>query len=59
MGIGKKVRQSQAMGIPISIIVGNKYPQIEVNVRGVGKDEVRMVGVDELGEYVGRVLKEI
>ncbi|RLV87136.1 Proline--tRNA ligase cytoplasmic [Meyerozyma sp. JA9] len=59
VGIGKKVRQSQAMGIPICIIVGNKYPEIEVNVRGVGKEEVRMVHVDEMGEYVGEVLREI
>ncbi|CUM65562.1 uncharacterized protein PRCAT00003208001 [Priceomyces carsonii] len=34
LGIGKKIKQSNLMGIPISIIVGKKFPMVEIEVRG-------------------------
>lgn len=35
VGLGKKIRQSNMVGIPLVVIVGKKYPVVEIEVRGV------------------------
>ena len=32
--MGKKLKQSNLMGIPLSIILGKHYPMVEIEVRG-------------------------
>lgn len=34
VGLGRKVKESNAIGIPLVVIVGKKYPYLEVEVRG-------------------------
>ena len=36
--MGKKLKQSDLLGIPLSIILGNQYPIIEIEVRGNKKN---------------------
>lgn len=33
-GMGKKIRQSNLVGIPLTVIIGKKYPLVEIEVRG-------------------------
>lgn len=35
IGLGRKIKDSNAMGIPLVVIVGKNYPMLEVEVRGL------------------------
>lgn len=35
VGLGRKIKESNAMGIPLVVIVGKNYPLVEVEVRGL------------------------
>lgn len=34
IGLGKKIKQSHMIGIPLSIILGNQFPLVEIEIRG-------------------------
>ncbi|CAK7902612.1 hypothetical protein CAAN1_16S03378 [[Candida] anglica] len=34
VGLGKKIKESNMLGIPLSLIVGKKFPLVEIEVRG-------------------------
>lgn len=39
LGLGRKVKDSNAVGIPLVVIVGKQYPKLEVEVRGLRRTE--------------------
>ncbi|CUM55006.1 unnamed protein product [Debaryomyces tyrocola] len=34
IGLGKKIKQSHMVGIPLTVILGNQFPLVEVEIRG-------------------------
>lgn len=39
IGLGRKVKDSNAMGIPLVVIVGKHYPMLEMEVRGIRRTD--------------------
>lgn len=54
VGLGKKVRQSEAMGIPVCVVLGSKFPQVEVHNRGT--NEERLVDIGDLAECLSEMV---
>lgn len=52
IGLGRKVKEANAIGIPAVVLVGKKYPMVEIETRA----EKRTVHIDEVGSAVRGLL---
>lgn len=61
--LGRKIKESNALGVPLLLIVGKAFPEVEVEVRAVSaagpRDEKLVVHVDDIGRVLAQMIKEI
>lgn len=54
VGLGRKVKESNAIGIPLVVIVGKKYPYLEVEVRGK-REKNKWKDIQETSQFAWEV----